>query len=62
MKASGYPKHQHYFRNKGFNYTKEEVYIQMRKHTKRMEFTNELINFFISDLSLQLHKFNLRGK
>lgn len=44
IKASGYAQYQHYFRGKGLNYTREEVYKHMYKNINDMTFTNELVD------------------
>lgn len=42
IKVSNYSQHQHYFRGKGFNYTREEVYEQMYKNVRRKILANRI--------------------
>lgn len=44
IKAPNYSQYQHYFRSKGFNYTREEVYEQMYKHVRHMSWTNKIVD------------------
>ncbi len=44
IKAPNYSQYQHYFRGKGFNYTREEVYEQMYKNVRHMSWTNNIFN------------------
>ena len=46
IKANGYAQYQHYFRGKGFNYSVKQVYKQMYKHIKLMDFTNSFVEGF----------------
>ena len=44
IKAPNYSQYQHFFRSKGFNYTREEVYEQMYKDGGRMSLTNTIVD------------------
>jgi hypothetical protein len=44
IKAPNYSQYQHFFRSKGFNYTREEVYEQMYKNVERMSFTYTIVD------------------
>ena len=44
IKAPNYSQYQHFFRTKGFNYTREEVYKQMYKNVGRMSLTNTIVD------------------
>ena len=45
IKAPNYSQYQHYFRVKGLNYTREEVYEQMYRNIEHMTLTNSIVNF-----------------
>lgn len=44
IKAQNYSQYQHYYRGKGFNYIREEVYEQMYKNVRRMSSSNTMVD------------------
>ena len=43
-KAPNYSQYQHYFRSKGHNYSRQEVYAQMQKHMRYENLANDIVD------------------